>query len=320
MAKKINRCLYCYQKLEAHEQDFHAKCSKAIFGTQFAPALSLTSSELNAMASEIIKRSVAIPGVQPKISLSIQKNPADRKKSRLTIVGLWGDYILKPQSERFHQLPENEDLVMHLAELAGIKTAQHTLLKTDSGQLTYISKRFDRVDGKKLLMEDFCQLAGLLSVDKYKSSMEKAGLLIAKYSSPSTKAADLIKYFEIALFSFLIGNSDMHLKNFSIIKDNENQYRLSPAYDLLSSNLALPSDKEQMALHLHGKKNRIRRPDFISFGKDIGLTEAVIDKTISKFDQRMLNKFEDFVAISFLSSELKAKFIDLTRSRFKVFI
>lgn len=320
METKINRCLYCYNELKEDEIDFHAKCSKAFFGTQTAPTLSLSNDELNAMAKEIIKRSVTIPGVQPKLSLSLQKNSADPKKSRLTIVGLWGEYILKPQSERFQNLPENEDLVMHLAEIAGINTAQHTLLKTDSGQLAYITKRFDRVDGKKIPMEDFCQLAELLSADKYKSTMEKAGVLIAKYSSPSTRAADLIKYFDIALFSFLVGNSDMHLKNFSIIKDSENQYRLSPAYDLLSSNLALPSDEEQMALHVHGKKNRIRRPDFISLGKHIGLTEPMIEKIINKYDQEMLNKFEEFTAISFLSSELKEKFITLMRSRFKVFI
>lgn len=317
---KKQRCLYCYNDLNEGETDFHSKCSKAFFGTIVPPSLSLTTDELNDLAKEIIKRSVTIPGVQPKLSLSLQKNSDDPKKSRLTIVGLWGEYILKPQSDRFKELPENEDLVMHLAEIAGIDIAKHTLLKTDTGQLAYITKRFDRVNGKKVPMEDFCQLAEVLSANKYKSSMEKAGILITKYASPSYRTISLMNFFDIALFSFLVGNSDMHLKNFSIIKDNENQYKLSPAYDLLSSNLAMPADQEQMALHVHGKKNRIRRTDFMSLGTYIGLPESIVDKIIAKYDKAMLTKFEEFTAISFLAEESKGKFIELMRARFNVFI
>ncbi|HXD91932.1 MAG TPA: HipA domain-containing protein [Bacteroidia bacterium] len=317
---KINRCLYCYKELSEGEIDFHPKCSKVFFGTAIPPSLSLTVDELNNLAKEIIKRSVTIPGVQPKLSLSLTKNSDDPKKSRLTIVGLWGEYILKPQSERFDSLPENEDLVMHLAEIAGIDTAQHSLLRTDTGQLAYITKRFDRIKGKKVPMEDFCQLAEVLSANKYKSTMEKAGALITKYASPSVRTTDLIKFFDIALFSFMVGNSDMHLKNFSIIKDDENQYRLSPAYDLLSSNLAMPSDQEQSALHIHGKKNRIRRTDFFSMGTHIGLPEAIIEKTIAKYNKEVLNKFEEFTSISFLTDELKERFIELMKSRFNVFL
>lgn len=320
MKMKTNRCLYCYKELSGDEINFHSKCSKVFFGIATAPSLSLNSDKLNSLAKGIIERSVAIPGVQPKLSLSIEKNGRDPKKFRLTIVGLWGEYILKPQSERFECLPENEDLVMHLATLAKIETAKHSLLRTDEGQLVYITKRFDRVGGKKVPMEDFCQLAEVLSANKYKSTMEKAGALITKYASPSARTTDLIKFFDIALFSFFVGNSDMHLKNFSIIKDTENQYRLSPAYDLLSSNLAMPSDQEQMALHVHGKKNRIRRADFFSLGTHIGLPETIIEKTIAKYDKTMLTKFEEFTFTSFLSDELKEKFIKLMRERFNVLV
>lgn len=317
---KKERCLYCYDVLNEGETDFHSKCSKAFFGTPIPPSLSLTTDELNNLAKEIIRRSVTIPGVQPKLSLSLQKNSTDPKKSRLTIVGLWGEYILKPQSDRFKELPENEDLVMHLAEIAGIDSAKHTLLRTETGQFAYITKRFDRVNGKKVPMEDFCQLAEVLSANKYKSSMEKAGALITKYASPSYRTISLMNFFDIALFSFLVGNSDMHLKNFSIIKDSENQYKLSPAYDLLSSNLAMPADKEQMALHVNGKKNRIRKTDFTSLGSYIGLPEPVVDKIMAKYDKAMLAKFEAFTAISFLAEDSKEKFIELIRTRFNVFI
>ncbi len=316
---EINRCLGCYRELKENEIDFHPKCSRLLFGTATAPTLSLTNDELKVLAKEIVKRSVTIPGVQPKLSLSLEKNDKEPKKSRLTIVGLWGNYILKPQSERFENLPENEDLVMHLAAVAGIETASHALLRTDSGQLVYVTKRFDRVNGKKIPMEDFCQLAELPSANKYKSTMEKAGALITKYSSPATRASDLIKYFDLAVFCFLVGNSDMHLKNFSIIKDAESQYKLSPAYDLLSSNLAMPSDQEQTALHLNGKKNRIKKIDFISLGVHIGLTEALVEKIIRKYDQAMLKQFEEYISISFLSDEMKEKLNTLIFYRFKIF-
>ncbi len=318
MKTKTNKCLYCYEDLKENEMDFHSKCSKKFFGIATPPTLSLTKEELNKMAREIIKRSVTIPGVQPKLSLSLKKNSTDPKKSRLTIVGLWGEYILKPQSDRYECMPENEDLVMHLAEKAGINTARHTLLRTESGQLVYVTKRFDRVDKKKAPMEDFCQLAGKLSADKYKSTIEAAGLLISKYSSPSSKTTDLITFFDIAIFSFLVGNSDMHLKNFSIIKDEENQYKLSPAYDLMSTNLAMPSDKEEVALSLHKKKHRLSRYDFVSFGKHIGLTDTLIQKALDKYDKEMLNEFEKFTSISFLPDDLKDKFISLMKSRFKI--
>lgn len=315
---KLNRCLYCYQELTEEASGFHPKCSKAFFGTAIPPSLSLSKEELDKFAKEIIKKSITIPGVQPKLSLNLQKNTEDPKKSRLTIVGLWGEYILKPQSEKFKNLPENEDLIMHLAEIAGIETAKHTLLKTEVGDLVYLTKRFDRLNGKKVPMEDFCQLAGQLSADKYKSSMEKAGALIQKYSSTLYRTTDTIKFFEIALFSFLIGNSDMHLKNFSIIKDAENQYKLSPAYDLLSSNLAMPADKEQTALTLHGKKNRLRKPDFLSLAEKLGISESIAEKIISRFSNSMRKEFEVFVSKSFMPAEAQEKFIILMHSRFNV--
>ncbi|MBL7909815.1 MAG: HipA domain-containing protein [Bacteroidia bacterium] len=318
MVENVNRCLYCYQKLGDGENGFHSKCSKLFFELPAPPSLSLTENELNDLAKQIVSSSVTIPGVQPKLSLGIQRNSQDPKKSRLTIVGLWGEYILKPQTPRFKNLPENEDLIMHLAQLAGIETAEHTLLKIESSQLVYITKRFDRVKNKKVPMEDFCQLSGLLSADKYKSSMEKAGNIINTYVSPTAKTLDTMRFFEVALFSFLVGNSDMHLKNFSIIKNEENQYRLSPAYDLLSSNVAMPADKEQTALTLHGKKNRIRRPDFVSFGTKIGLQETVTEKILNKYNNEMLERFTEFTSISFLPDDLKEEFISLMKSRFAI--
>ena len=309
------RCLYCYLELEKDStSDYHPKCSKQFFGSTIPPVLSISGPELEEMALAIIKRSVTIPGVQPKLSLNIEPNPNDPKKSRLTVVGLWSNYILKPQSPSYKSLPENEDLTMKLAELAGIATAEHSLIRTSSGKLAYITKRFDRLKSRKVLVEDLCQLSELPSSGKYDSSMEKTGKTVSKYSS--APGFDVISFFEIALFSFVTGNADMHLKNFSIIKNEENQYRLSPAYDLLSTALALPADKEQMALTLNGKKNRINKKDFNLFAEKLKIDGSTSDKIIAK-QLNLSAEFESLVNISFLSNEMKEQYVNLIRDRIK---
>ena len=309
----IKRCLYCYNELEEDSiSDYHPKCSKKFFGSAIAPVLSISGPELEEMALTIIKRSMTIPGVQPKLSLNIEPNQNDPKKSRLTVVGLWSNYILKPQSPSYKALPENEDLTMKLAELAGIATAEHSLVRTSSGTLAYITKRFDRLKSSKVPVEDLCQLSELPSSAKYDSSMEKTGKTVSKYSS--APGFDAISFFEIALFSFLTGNADMHLKNFSIIKNEENQYRLSPAYDLLSTAIALPSDKEQMALTLNGKKNRINKKDFKLFAEKLKIDDSIAEKIMSKQLNRF-GEFESLIKISFLPTEMKNQYVDLLRAR-----
>ncbi len=310
--ENTKRCLYCYKELEEDSSDYHPKCSKKFFGSAIPPVLSINGFELEELAAALIKRSMTIPGVQPKLSLSIELNPNDPKKSRLTVVGLWSNYILKPQSPSYNALPENEDLTMKLANLAGIETAEHSLIRTSSGTLAYITKRFDRLKSGKVLVEDLCQLSELPSSAKYDSSMEKTGKTVSRYSS--APGFDAISFFEIALFSFLTGNADMHLKNFSIIKNEENQYRLSPAYDLLSTTLALPADKKQMALTLNGKKNRINKNDFKLFAEKLKIDSSTSNKIIAK-QLNLSDEFESLIKISFLSEEMKEQYIDLIRVR-----
>ena len=312
--ENTKRCLYCYKELEEYSSDYHPKCSKKFFGSAIPPVLSITGSELEEMAAVLIKRSMTIPGVQPKLSLNIEPIPNDPKKSRLTVVGLWSTYILKPQSPSYKALPENEDLTMKLAGLAGIETAEHSLIRTSSGTLAYITKRFDRLKSSKVPVEDLCQLSELPSSAKYDSSMEKTGKTISKYSS--APGFDAISFFEIALFSFLTGNTDMHLKNFSIIKNEENQYRLSPAYDLLSTALALPNDKEQMALTLNGKKSRINKNDFKQFADKLTISNSVIEKILAK-QLSLATEFESLINISFLPNEMKEQYVNLIHTRIK---
>ena len=201
----MTNCLFCYQPVEAGE--YHPACSKKFFGTTKVPFLELDQEQLNKLAQITVNERLALTGVQPKISLSLN---GEKGNKRLTLVGLWGDYILKPQSTEFAFMPEVEDLTMHLAKLFKIETAAHTLIRTSIGELAYITKRFDRVKGKKIHVEDLCQLSELLTEQKYKSSYERVGKLIRQYATNS--GLDVIKYFRLLLFSFLTGNNDMHLK------------------------------------------------------------------------------------------------------------
>ncbi len=309
---KNNRCLYCYQPLQVDEIDFHQKCCKTFFGTPNQPELYLDKDNLNKLAEEIITRSVAITGVQPKLSLTIEKISGNDKRSRMTIVGLWGNFILKPQSTQHPFLPENEDLTMHLAQIFGINTADHSLMRTTSGELAYIVKRFDRMNKEKLQCEDLCQLSEMLTEAKYRGSMEKTGKIIKQ--NVANPILDAISFFEIALLSFITGNADMHLKNFSILKDEKNRYNLSPAYDLVNTKLAVPEDKEEMALTINARKNKITINDFNALATSLGLNEQQTKNSYNKFNFHFIPMLQ-LIDLSFLPEELKENYKNIFLDR-----
>lgn len=302
------RCLYCYQPLPDNATDFHTACSRKFFGSDTPPTLDISNDQMQDMAKEIVLRSVAITGVQPKLSLTIEPAPGDPKKSRFTIVGLWGHFILKPPTPEFFALPENEDLTMHLSSLFDLLTAEHSLIHLQSGELAYITKRFDRVDGEKLAMEDMCQLTETLTNDKYHSSMEKIGKAIIKYST--RPGLDAIHFFELALFCFLTGNADMHLKNFSLLTTRVNEVIFSPAYDLLCTKLAIPDDKEEMALTLNGRKRKLNLQDFDAFAKNLMIPGKTIQHTLARFKDR-LQHVNLWIDISFLPDEMKTRYKEI---------
>ncbi len=304
----MSNCLFCYHPLETGE--YHPACCKKFFGTSQAPALELDREKLNQLAQIRVNERLALTGVQPKISLSLNNEDGNKQ---LTLVGLWGDYILKPQSTDFAFMPEVEDLTMHLAKLFKIDTAQHTLIRTSTGELAYITKRFDRANGKKLHVEDLCQLSELLTEQKYKSSYERVGKIIKQYATNS--GLDAIKYFRLVLFSFLTGNKDMHLKNFSLMHTDRG-ILFSPAYDLLNVNLIYPDDKEDLALTLCGRKRKIKRSDFDQFAISLGLTVIVRDNIYKDFSKQ-LNKVYDLIKRSFLTDEYKQGYIQIYESKLK---
>lgn len=300
------KCLYCYKKLEGTPTDFHRRCSKKFFGLEIPPHLELTISDIENYAVNLLKRSVSVTGVQPKLSIDIKKNRNEPNK--LTIVGLWGKFILKLPHNDYPQMPEIEDVTMKLAEVSGINTAEHSLIRLKSGEIAYISKRFDRTRNGKLHVEDFAQLLEVLTERKYSGSVEQVGKGIMKFSS--FPGNDLINLFEIVLFSFLTGNSDMHLKNYSLLRDENDDLRLSPAYDLLSTRLLLPQDKEEYALSINGKKSKINREDFDKLGNNFQLSEKTLT-TIYKKYLFIQSGWEKIIKEGFLNESTQKKYLDL---------
>ena len=303
------KCLCCYKELEEGQKDFHPSCARKFFGTKDVPLLEYKHEELDQLAEQVIRAQTSLTGVQPKLSLNLDKHDGC---SRLTIVGLWGDYIFKPQTESYEQLPENEDLTMHLAEVAKISVVPHSLIRLADGKLGYITKRIDRTEnGEKIDMEDMCQLTLHPTEYKYKGSHEQIAKTISQYSN--TPKLDLANYMQLLLFCFVTGNNDMHLKNFSLYRPAEN-YQLTPAYDLLNVAIANPKDKEELALTLAGKKTKIRLADFLNAAKTMGLEEKVVQRLIAGL-HKALPQWQQLIKDSFLSEEQKQEYEELVIAR-----
>ena len=306
------KCLYCYKELEEGQKDFHPGCARKFFGTSDAPLLEYRREELDALAAQVIQAQTSLTGVQPKLSLNLHKHEGS---NRLTIVGLWGDFIFKPQTDAYPELPENEDLTMHMAEAARIKVVPHSLIHLADGSLGYITRRIDRTKkGEKIDMEDMCQLTLHPTEYKYKSSCEQIAKAIAAYSS--TPRLDLVNFMQVLLFSFVTGNNDMHLKNFSLYRPKA-LYQLSPAYDLLNVAIANPKDKEEMALSINGKKAQIKLADFLKASDTMGIEQRVTLGLINGLRDAM-PAWIDLINNSFLSDEMKQNYLDLISKRMDV--
>lgn len=300
------KCLHCYKPLSDGEVDYHKGCARKIFESAIVPVLPYTRANIKELAREIVAASTTVTGVQAKLSLDISRGKTGEAQ-RFTIVGLWGKYILKPQTDRFANLPENEDLTMHMAEAAGIKTVPHSLIRFADGELCYITKRIDRTrQGGKIAMEDMCQLSERLTEDKYKGSYERIAKLIRQHSA--APLLDVVNFWEVVVFSWLTGNADMHLKNFSLYRPADN-YILTPAYDLLSTVLAKPEDDEELALTLNGKKKRIRRDDFEKAMRENGMKDNAIAKLFDRFS-KSVPKWHGLINESFLPKALQKAYHD----------
>ncbi len=308
----MSKCLYCYNEITNETGEYHSKCSKKFFGIYPAPELPYSLSEISGLAKQNILSQITIPGVQKKISLGLSKR-VGLIPGKLTIFGILGNYILKPPTPDYDSLPENESLTMQLAKLFKIDTVPNSLIRLKSGELAYITKRIDRINKTKMPMEDMAQLTERLTEEKYFGSLEQIGKTILKYSSNA--GYDLIKFYEINLFSFITGNADMHLKNFSIIYENA-MYKLSPAYDLISTRLVIPEklDSEEFALTMNGKKSRFNYQDFIDFSEYLKIPQKSTQNILNQLTKK-LPEIQNLVMKSFLKEDSKQIYLDIIKSR-----
>ncbi len=321
---KMN-CLCCGKPInedasnEEKEAQWHKKCIKSFFKTDQLPKIDVNKAELESLTIKTVSKGLTVPGVQKKLSLHLSE---EKDIPRLTIVDYPTGYILKPQSEDFTALPEAEFYAMKLAERMGIKTAPCALIKMNRQKGTpyaYITKRVDRIakngEMKMLAMEDFCQIGQRLTQEKYKSSYERVAKIIKQYSA--SPAVDLAELFYRLVFCFLTGNSDMHLKNFSLIETNpcSRKYVLSPAYDLLPVNAVMPEDTEETALTLNGKKRNITKNDFLEYAEGINVNKTAAKKMI----ERLTSNKDVALAMleeSYMPEDMKAMMENIIDDRF----
>ena len=255
---------------------------------------------------------MSIQGVQPKLSAKLSIS-----EGKFKIIDKGGKYILKPQHHLYPEMPENEDLTMRLANEIGLDVPIHGLIWSKDDTLTYFIKRFDRKGhNDKVPLEDFAQLAGLSRDTKYDYSMEKVVNLINKYCTfPSIEKLTL---FKLVIFNYLVGNEDMHLKNFSIITE-DGKVTLSPCYDLVNSTIEYKKQEEEIALPLKGKKKHLARNILVDyFGLErCELTVRSIEKVLETISLSV-PKWKELIDISFLSKEMKSKYLELLEARLKI--
>ena len=317
------KCLCCGKEIlsgaSISEKDWcwHKKCVKNFFHTKEMPILDVTKEQLEMLASETVNEGLTIPGVQKKLSLHLSSDT----NARLTIVNYPTGYILKPQTDEFKNMPEFEDLAMRMAETLGIQTVPHALIKMN-GEYAYITKRIDREITEKEVrmyaMEDFCQLSNRLTQDKYRGSYENCGKIIKKYSD--TPGLDLAEMYLRVLGSFVMGNSDMHLKNFSLKETEPGNriFRLSDAYDMLPVNVIMPEDQEQLALTINGKKRNIHKKEFRILAESCEISLNVAERMIRRVCGLKEKLFKQ-IDMAYLSEEQKEQVKILVQERMDVF-
>ncbi len=306
----MSRCLLCYRPLDDGNDNYHPACAKKFFGQDLPPTLSFTEQDIERMALSSIRSHGVVTGAQPKISLVLHGH----NSKKLTIVGLWGTFILKPPSAVYSELPEIEDLTMHLAEDAGITVVPHGLIRMASGNLAYITRRVDRTSEGPLHMEDMCQLTERLTEFKYHGSHEQIAKRIKEFSK--NRMLDVINFADVVLFSFIVGNADLHLKNVSLLEQRSGGFAVSPYYDLVATALVL-EESEMLALTLHGKKSNIKVKEFTRAFETFGLKPRQIQNA---FD-RVASAYEpwcDRIENSFVSTQTKERFVQLIRRRLEL--
>lgn len=282
----------------------HLACLRRLFGVIYLPGIDLSLKEVSITAQKMVGK-LSISGVQPKLSIRINK-----RAKRIEVTSEGGSHILKPQVQTFRNLPQNENLCMSTAARLGIDVPPHSLINLSDGSLAYIVKRFDRIKEKKIHQEDFFQVLG--KKDKYSGSLEQIGQKLQRISL--FPGLDVQLFFERVLFFFIIGNGDAHMKNFSIIYDDDGKIRLSPAYDIVSSKLVIPGE-EDLALPMNGKRNNVTKNDFKKFSNYLEIPSKAYERILVRFKEGR-EIIEELATHSALDNEEKEHFLDIVNARY----
>ena len=313
-----SRCLVCGHPLATDDAsaafECHARCAKSVFRSPRPPVFDHSDEELNALARDLVLRRMSVPGVQAKLSVHLERRASG--PDRLTLVGLQGDWILKMPSTAWPELPESEHFCLTLARSCGISTETFSLVRMQSGALGFLAHRLDRPKQGMLHMEDFCQITGHLTEEKYRSSMEQVGRALRAVSA--APGLDAMRLYELTLFSFLTGNSDMHLKNFAMLRDADGTWNLSPAYDLVPVRTIMPEDKEELALTLDGKKANLRAENFARFAASLRLSEIQRRRAEERLLSRFRDHLDEALEFSFLSPDFQNRFRSLALANLAV--
>lgn len=301
-------CLICLEPLRG-STTYHRSCVAALFGGTRVPRIDVDQAKLHTLAGAMVEHT-SLSGTQRKISLGFTQD-----RAFLRVPNVRGEYILKPQTGVYPSMPENEHLTMRLAALFGLEIPPCGLVQLDDTSLAFIVRRFDRPDdGKKLRQDDFCQLAVEPPKAKYDGSAELCARLIRRYSDQP--GIDLLKLFRQLVFSWWVGNGDLHLKNLSLLGgslgDVDAPHRLSPAYDLVASCLVIANDR--MALQMGGRDRRLARAAWVAFARYCDITDRAAARVLAQ-PGRLLERAEQVVARSFLPEMLKREYGDLLRER-----
>lgn len=308
VVKNYGKCLICYEQTS---DIYHEQCMLDVFGRRIHPVVDINQEVLEFLAKNQLNQKLALAGVQKKLSLDIKE---EGKQARMTVTNLWGRYIFKPKGTAPH-LPENEHLCLKMAESFKIKVEKSALIQTQDGELGFVAQRFDRRENnQEFHQEDFCQILDKASFKKYNGSLEQVGKILKNKSD--YPGDNLYRLYELTLFNFLIGNVDAHLKNLSLVYENETGIKklLSPAYDLISTDLYIEDDNEESALAINGKKNKLKEADFLALAKSFGINEKVHKNLIKRF-RKHLPVWDDLIEKSFLSDDKKNEFKELIRRK-----
>ena len=308
----MNRCPITYEPCGS---DRYSRRGLRLLSPKLEELLDLPFSAEEQRREAVLRAGrLSIPGVQPKLSARLRVSAGT-----MELVDRGGRFILKPQHSTFPQLPENEDLTMKMAALVGIEVPLHGLLYSKDRTLTYFIKRFDRpARGEKLATEDFAQLAGLERETKYDYSIER---LIGLLDFCTFAQVERARLFPRILFSYLVGNEDMHLKNFSLVT-RSGKTELAPAYDFLSTTVAYrmlgknPREIEEFALPLKGKRRNLNRRLLIDYlaADRLRLSRAEIDHALARLGAA-LPRWMELLRDSFLDEHAKEIYLDLLEQR-----